>query len=92
MKIEVIAPEESMGDIMGDLNSRRGRVQGMDSHGKKSSVKAEIPLAEIQKYSPELRSMTGGKGTFSVEFSHYEQVPPDIAQKVIEASQKENES
>jgi elongation factor G len=92
MKIEVIAPEESMGDIMGDLNSRRGRVQGMDSVGKKSSVKAEIPLAEVQKYSPELRSMTGGKGTFTVEFSHYEQVPPDIAQKVIEAAAKENES
>lgn len=92
MKLEVIAPEESMGDIMGDLNSRRGRVQGMDSVGKKSSVKAEIPLAEVQKYAPELRSMTGGKGTFSVEFSHYEQVPPDIAQKIIEAAEKENES
>ncbi|MDY0132233.1 MAG: elongation factor G [Desulforegulaceae bacterium] len=91
MKIEVLAPEESMGDIMGDLNSRRGRVQGMDTQGKKSAVKAEIPLSEIQKYSPELRSMTGGRGTFSVEFSHYEQVPPDIAQKVIEAAAKENE-
>jgi len=92
MKIQVVAPEESMGDIMGDLNSRRGRVQGMDSQGKKSSVKAEIPLAEIQKYSPELRSMTGGKGTFTVEFSHYEQVPPDITQKVIEASAAEEEN
>jgi elongation factor G len=86
MKMEVLAPEESMGDIMGDLNSRRGRVMGMDSQGKRSSVKAEIPLAEIQKYSPELRSMTGGKGTFSTEFSHYEQVPPDIAQKIIDAA------
>ncbi len=90
MKIEVIAPEENMGDIMGDLNSRRGRVQGMDSQGKKSSVKAEIPLAEVQKYSPELRSMTGGKGTFNLEFSHYEQVPPDISQKVIDAAANEN--
>ena len=89
MKIEIIAPEESMGDIMGDLNSRRGRVQGMDSEGKKSIVKAEIPLAEVQKYAPELRSMTGGKGTFAVEFSHYEQVPPDISQKVIDAAAQE---
>lgn len=92
MKMEVIAPEESMGDIMGDLNSRRGRVQGMDSQSKKSIVKAEIPLAEVQKYAPELRSMTGGRGTFALEFSHYEQVPPDISQKVIEASAQEEAS
>ena len=84
MNMEVKSPEESMGDIMGDLNSRRGRVLGMDSQGKISVVKAEIPLSEVQRYAPDLRSMTGGRGKFSVEFSHYEQVPPDIAQKIIE--------
>ena len=83
--LKVKAPGDYMGDIMGDLNSRRGRVLGMDTEGKRGTIQAQVPLAEIQRYAPDLRSMTGGRGTFTIEFSHYEQVPGDMAQKVIAA-------
>ncbi|OQX62014.1 MAG: elongation factor G [Desulfococcus sp. 4484_241] len=91
MEITITTPEEFMGDIMGHLNSKRGRVLGMDSKGKNQVVKAHVPLAEFQAYDPELRSMTGGRGKFSMEFSHYEIMPTQEAQKVIEAANKENE-
>ncbi|MCW7755113.1 elongation factor G [Desulfobotulus sp. H1] len=84
----VKAPSDYMGDIMGDLNSRRGRVMGMDTEGKTGTINAQIPLAEIQKYAPDLTSMTGGRGTFTSEFSHYEEVPSEIAQKIIDAAKK----
>ncbi len=91
MKIEVIVPDENMGDIMGDLNSRRGKILGVESKGNNQVVKAMVPMAEILKYAPDLRSMTGGRGTFTVEFSHYEEVPAHIATKIIENAKKEKE-
>jgi elongation factor G len=89
MKMEIIVPEENVGDIMGDLNSRRGRIVGVESKGHNQVVKATAPMAEILRYAPDLRSMTGGRGTFTVEFAHYEEVPAHIAQKVIEQANKE---
>lgn len=83
MKVAIITPEEFMGDIMGDLNSRRGRVLGMDSAGKNQVVNAYVPMAEFQSYAPDLRSMTGGRGTYSMEFSHYDEVPVNLAEKII---------
>ncbi|HOP86128.1 MAG TPA: elongation factor G [Syntrophorhabdaceae bacterium] len=91
MKIEVIVPDENMGDVMGDLNSRRGKIMGVEAKGNYQVVKAVVPMAEILKYAPDLRSMTGGRGTFTVEFFHYEEVPAHIAAKIIEAAKKEKE-
>jgi elongation factor G len=91
MKVTVTTPEEFMGDIMGDLNSRRGRVQGMDSAGKNQVIKAEVPLAEFLTYAPDLNSMTGGRGVYTMEFSHYDEVPAHLAQKVIEEVKKQQE-
>lgn len=91
MKVTVTTPEEFMGDIMGDLNSRRGRVQGMDSAGKNQVIRAEVPLAEFLTYAPDLNSMTGGRGVYTMEFSHYDEVPAHLAQKVIEEVKKQQE-
>jgi elongation factor G len=93
MEMEVVTPEEFMGDIMGDLNSRRGRVLGMESRGKNQVVRALVPQAEVLTYAPDLRSMTGGRGMFTMKFSHYDEVPAQISQKVIEElrSQQEQE-
>lgn len=91
MKIEVIVPDEYMGDIMGDLNSRRGKIIGVESKGNNQVVKASVPMAEILKYAPDLKSMTGGRGTFTIEFSHYEELPAHITTKVIEQAKKEKE-
>ncbi len=92
MKVEVIVPEESVGDIMGDMNARRGKIMGVEAKGKNQIVKAVTPMAEMLKYAPDLRSMTGGRGTFTMEFSHYEEVPAHISQKVIEQANKEREA
>jgi elongation factor G len=89
MNVEITVPEGNMGDILGDLNTRRARVQGMDTQRGRSIVKAQVPLAEMQRYTTDLRSITGGRGVFSMEFSHYEVVPSHIAQDVIQARQKE---
>ena len=91
MKMEIVVPEENTGDIMGDLSSRRGAVSGYETKGKNTVVKAQVPMAEILRYEPDLRSMTSGKGTFMAEFSHYEEVPHEAQQKIIEAYQKEKE-
>jgi elongation factor G len=91
MKIEVIVPDENMGDIMGDMNSRRGKIIGVESRGNNQVVKAAVPMAEILRYAPDLRSMTGGRGTFTMEYDHYEEVPGQIAEKIIEAARKEKE-
>ncbi|PKN35773.1 MAG: elongation factor G [Deltaproteobacteria bacterium HGW-Deltaproteobacteria-19] len=92
VNIDIEIPDEYMGDIIGDLNSRRGRVLGMESKGSNQIVKASVPLAEILKYAPDLRSMTSGRGTFTYEFSHYEEVPAQIAEKVIAEAKKEKEA
>ena len=89
MNAKITVPEANMGDIMGDLNTRRARVQGMDTEKGRSIVNAQVPLAEMQRYTTDLRSMTGGRGVFSMEFSHYEVVPAHIAQEVINARTKE---
>lgn len=83
MEMEIVVPEENMGDVMGDMNSRRGRVLGMDSRGKNQVIRAQAPLAEVQTYANDLRSMTSGRGTFTMQMHHYEEVPDLIAQKVI---------
>jgi len=91
MKVTITTPDEYMGDIMGDLNGRRGRVLGMDSAGKNQVINAQVPMAEFMSYAPDLRSMTGGRGMFTMEFSHYDEVPAQIAEKIIEDINKENE-
>ena len=89
MNAHIVVPENYMGDIMGDLNTRRARVQGMDTEKGRSTITAQVPLAEMQRYTTDLRSMTGGRGYFTMEFSHYEVVPAHIAQDIITARQKE---
>jgi elongation factor G len=85
--LEVMVPEEFTGDIMGDLQKRRGIPEGIDTlGGNRQIVKAKVPFAEVTHYATDLRSVTGGKGTFSWEFSHYQEVPHDVAQKVIDAA------
>jgi elongation factor G len=91
MKVEVIAPENYMGDINNDLSSRRGRITGVESRGNNQAVKANIPLAEMYKYSTDLRSLTHGTGTYTMEFSSYEEVPSQISAKVIDEAKKEKE-
>jgi elongation factor G len=85
MKVDITTPDDFMGDIMGDLNSRRGRVLGMDSAGKYQVIKAEVPMIEFLTYAPDLRSMTGGRGIFTMEFSHYDEVPSQLSEKIVEA-------
>jgi elongation factor G len=92
MKVQVIVPEENMGDILGDMNTRRARVQGMETEKGRSIVNANVPLAEMLRYTTELRSITGGRGMFNMELSHYETVPAHVAQAVVDARQKEMES
>ncbi len=88
MNVHITVPENHMGDVMGDLNTRRARVQGMEQELGRSIINAQVPLAEILRYATELRSLTGGRGTFTTEQSHYEQVPPHIAEGIIAARQK----
>ena len=89
MDVEVRVPEAYMGDVNRDLNTRRGRVLGMDARTALQVVRAHVPQAELFTYATELRSLTGGRGTFSATLDHYEEVPSHVAQKVIEAHQKE---
>ena len=89
VNIMIEIPDEYMGDVIGDLNSRRGKVLGMDTLGNHQIIKGQVPLAEILKYAPDLRSMTSGRGTFTYEHSHYEEIPAYIAEKIIAESKKE---
>jgi elongation factor G len=89
MEAVITVPEANMGDIMGDLNTRRARVQGMDTVKGRSIITTQVPLAEMQRYTTDLRSMTGGRGVFTMEFAFYETVPAHIAQEVIDARDKE---
>ena len=91
MKVKITTPDEFMGDIMGDLNGRRGRVLGMDSAGKYQVINAEVPMAEFLTYAPDLRSMTGGRGIFTMEFSRYDEVPQQMADKVVALAKSEKE-
>jgi len=91
MKVEIMVPDDYVGDIIGDLNTRRAVVQGMSQERGKSVIKALVPLAEMQRYATDLRSITQGRGVFRMEFSHYELVPEHIAQKIIEETKREKE-
>ncbi len=87
MQLRITVPEEHMGDVMGDINARRGKVLGMDSDGTMRVVTAEVPMGEVQRYAIDLRSMTHGRGVYEIEFDHYAEMPSNEAQRVIAASQ-----
>jgi elongation factor G len=89
MNVKVIVPEEYMGDIMGDLNGRRGRVQGMETDKGRSTISAQVPLAEMQRYTTQLRSMTGGRGIFTMEEDRYEMVPSHITEEIVAQRKKQ---
>jgi elongation factor G len=91
MELEVTAPDDAVGAVNGDLNSRRGRLQGMEPQGGMTTIRAEVPMAEILTYSQALTSMTGGRGDYHMQFLRYDEVPAHIAQKVIEQTKKEKE-
>ena len=83
MDVEITVPEEYMGTIPADLNSRRGRGMGVEARSKNQTIKAQVPLQETFRYATDLRSMTGGRGSYTMRFSHYEEVPAKIAQSII---------
>ncbi len=89
MNVEITIPDEFAGSIMGDLNSRRGRIQGMDNKAGKTVVKAEVPMAEMLTYGADLTSMTQGRGSFSMEIAHYDIVPAQQQEKIIAAVKAE---
>ncbi|MBI4277046.1 MAG: elongation factor G, partial [Armatimonadetes bacterium] len=90
MNLQVHIPEELTGDIIGDLNARRGRIQGMEPHGDGTTlVKAQVPQGEVLRYASDLRSLTGGRGSFEMEFSHYEEVPAHVTEKVVAAARQQ---
>jgi len=98
MNMEVSVPDECLGDVIGDLNSRRGKVLGMDTKGHTQVIKSKVPMSEVLKYAPDLRSITSGRGEFHLEFSHYEELPAHLAEKVVkeakarQAGQQSSES
>ncbi len=91
MNAKIVVPESSMGDVLGDLNTRRARVQGMDTEKGRSTITANVPLAEMQRYTTNLRSFTGGRGIFSMELDHYETVPPHITGEIVAARHKDSQ-
>ncbi len=92
MNLEVAVPDDHTGDVMGNLNSRRGKVAGVETRGHASIVKAQVPMAEVLSYASDLTSMTGGQGSFEMEFSHYEEVPASIQEKVVAEAAKDEEN
>jgi elongation factor G len=91
MNVEIAAPDQFMGDLMGDLNSRRGRVQGMDAQGARQVIRAQVPMAEMLAYASTLKSITGGRGSYHMSMSHYEEVPSHLQQKIIAAHKQAKE-
>jgi elongation factor G len=92
MNVEIVVPEDNTGDVLGDLNSRRGRTQGMEPKGSLTSIKAQVPMSEMLSYEPTLTSMTGGRGSFHMEYSHYEEVPSHLVQKIVAERKAEREA
>jgi elongation factor G len=93
MQVTVSIPEDAVGDVIGDLNSRRGRPLGMEPAGAgMTEIKAEVPMAEMLSYAPDLRSITGGQGEYSMEFARYEEVPAHLAGKVVQEAQADREA
>ena len=90
--LEVVVPSKFLGDITGLVSGKRGRIQGMDQMGDMQVVKAQAPASEVQSFAAELKSITGGEGFYSMEFSHYDPVPPNIASGVVEAARKKQTS
>jgi elongation factor G len=91
MNVEISVPDEYMGDITGSLNSRRGRIMGMEPGEGVQTIKAQVPLEEMYKYVNELKSITAGRGTYTMQYSHYEIVPSNLAQVIIEKAKKAKE-
>ncbi|MBN2706804.1 MAG: elongation factor G [Deltaproteobacteria bacterium] len=91
MAMEINVPNDYMGDIIGDLNSRRGKVNGVEPMANSQLIKAQVPMAEVLKYAPDLRSMTGGRGMFTMEFSHYEELPSHLTAKIVEDAKRDKE-
>jgi elongation factor G len=87
MSMEIVVPDDAMGDVIGDLNSRRGKVLGVDSKPGGQVIRAQVPMSEVLKYSPDLRSMTSGRGSFTVAFSHYEELPAHLAERAIKEAE-----
>jgi elongation factor G len=92
MTVTVTVPEEYVGDVIGDLNSRRGRPLGMEPRGNVTEIKAEVPMAEMLDYAPDLRAITGGQGEYSMDLARYEEVPGHVAQQVVQQAQQEKEA
>ncbi|MBF8297420.1 MAG: fusA [candidate division NC10 bacterium] len=91
MTVEVAVPDESMGDVIGDLNSKRGRVLGVETKGKGQVIKAQVPLAEMLEYATQLKAITSDRGDYTMEFSHYDELPPHLKERVIAESKREKE-
>jgi elongation factor G len=91
MELEVTVPEDAVGAVNGDLNSRRGRLQGMEPRAGMTTIKAEVPMAEILTYSQVVTSLTGGRGDYHMHFLRYDEVPTHIAQKIIDETKKARE-
>jgi elongation factor G len=91
MAMEINIPDECVGDVIGDMNSRRGKVLGMDPQAGSQVIKAQVAMSEVLKYAPELRSMTSDRGLFTMEFSHYEEVPSHLLAKLLEGLKKKDE-
>jgi elongation factor G len=89
MDVEVYAPSDFAGDLMGDLNGRRGRIAGMDTRGSTTVIKAQVPMAEMLTYEQHLTSATGGRGSYHMEYSHYDEVPAPIQAKIVAAAKAE---
>jgi elongation factor G len=87
MAVEVVVPEEYMGDVIGDLNSRRGRIEGMELRGTSQIIKAHVPLSEMFGYATDLRSRTQGRGSFTMHFGRYEEVPASLAEEIVSRAQ-----
>jgi elongation factor G len=91
MQMTITLPEDAVGDVIGDLNGRRGRPLGMEPKGSMTEVKAEVPMAEVLDYAPDLRSITGGRGDYTLEFLRYEELPSHLAQRVVSQAAAEQE-
>jgi elongation factor G len=91
MEMEINVPDECVGDVIGDMNSRRGKVLGMDPQAGSQVIKAQVAMSEVLKYAPELRSMTSDRGLFTMGFSHYEEVPSHFLAKLLEVLKKRDE-
>ena len=91
MNLKVTVPNDLTGDIIGDLNTKRARVSGMNPEGDTNVIEAHVPLSEIQRYTIDLKSMTQGRATYTMEFDHYEEVPAQLQEKIIAEAQKAKE-